>query len=191
MALNKSRADDLLKWLEDDGDIYIPNAKPTTTPKAPVVASPPPSATSPAKTKTENTTNITAPQPSPSIHRDPVQPTQSVSAVSLEIVSLLNAVNRFNEEEVHARHTILLDYQTDVGLLSQSFWQRVALLTNKELVRQRTMMHNRELISSDLVQELYQANQTQRQELEKMFGFFQQLAAQRNAAPAAGGKGKR
>ena len=95
---------------------------------------------------------------------------------------------QLQQDEAESRHQLLYIELEERGALSQSHWRQAAAQLDKELTKQRTMMHNRELISSDLMQELYQAGKAQRAELQQMMALFQQMAASRGGAP---GRGKR
>lgn len=98
------------------------------------------------------------------------------------------AVEALETNETAQRCEVMLSESDARGLLSACFWRHAAASLDKELTKSKTMMHNRELISSDLLQELYQANKQQRVELQQVMGLFQQIAGSR---AGSGGGGQR
>jgi hypothetical protein len=79
--------------------------------------------------------------------------------------------------ESEGRQAILLelvDAWRDVATCTWGFFESA----HKAETKAKVIMNNRELISSDLIKELYECNKAQQDELQQVLGMFSTIAGQ-------------
>jgi hypothetical protein len=120
---------------------------------------------------------VGAPQPPVTLVADPVPATANANQSAAELLALENS-ERLARTECALNEA---DARVDVGLhLPRPTQDRAAAIYE----------HNRKMITTDLVQELYEANKQQREQMDQLIGVLMMMKQQQQQAGVDRGTGR-
>jgi hypothetical protein len=182
--MQRTDAEKLLKWLDDSEDeIFIP----PTQRKPPSVEAPPARLAVDTGVAVGSVHQEVREIPDDSDNDTPIPFVAGLRLSSSLEFREFKELMRLADDEGAARRQVEWDASCGALDVTHQFWSPLSARYCSEVTKQKTLMHNRELISSDLIKELYDGSEAQKEEMKQMLAMFQQLAA----SGIGGGKKRR